>query len=89
MAGPEQTRRDELAAERGYESYYYERQAREFAYDRGASRENVEEMAQFFDNYVEGDLTVDEWRDIYAELYGDDYDDADFYEWLQEYYSES
>lgn len=84
-------RRVELAHERGFESPYYEREARSFAYEMGADRDNVEQYAAFFDNYVEGDMDIDDWREVYADLHDidiDDIDDQDFYDWLQEFYSD-
>lgn len=87
----EYERRQELAQEHGFDSFYHERQAREFAYEMGADRSNVGEYALFFDNYQEGDLDQAGWIEVYADLHGldpDDFDDwaDDFYDWLQEYY---
>lgn len=92
--GAEYERREELAQERGYDSYYEERQARDFAYEMGADRDNVEQYAEFFATYEEGDLDREGWAEMYAELHDldpnfDEWDQEqwdEFYAWLQEYY---
>ena len=92
--------RQERAIERGYDSYAHERAARQVAYDMGADRDNVERVAAILDNYEpgymdeggnwhQGDMSQDDWRELYAELHDidvDDIDDNDFWDWLQEYY---
>lgn len=84
-------RRVELAQERGWDSPYYEREARSFAYEMGADRENVEQYAHFFDDYSPGDMDISDWKEVYADIYDLDVGDfadweGDFYDWLQEYY---
>lgn len=93
-------RRVELAHERGYESPYYERQAREFAYEMGADRDTVEHVAHVFYAYEPGytddagdwhhgsldgeDFGIEEWRDLYAELH--DLDPDDWEDWADDFY---
>lgn len=82
--------RNERAIERGYDSYYYEREARSFAYEHGADRSNVEEYAYLFDNYAEGDMDIEDWEAVYMDLFDidnrEDIDWDDFYDWLGELY---
>lgn len=87
----EYQRREELAHERGYDSFYDEREARSFAYEMGADRSNVEDMAAWLHDYSEGDADLETWKEAYAEWFDldvDDFDDwaEDFYAYMQEYY---
>ena len=95
--------RVERAEERGFGSLAEERDARSLAYEMGADRDNVERFASVFYDYdpghygpdgewVSGDMDLDDWREAYAELHDidvEDINDDDFWEWLQEYYSDN
>jgi hypothetical protein len=90
----EYERREELAEERGFDSFYEERSARDDArewfsdhgYDDPTSAE-VLEFAQFENGFVEGDWSRDDLMEYFYDHY-DWADEDDFWDWLGELYGE-
>ena len=90
MASRDQERRDEYAAEHGFDSYYEMREAiaerREHAEQAGIELDAYDARDQLDwqrDIDVEN-TSFDDLRDLFFEQWGEDYDA--FYEWLHSYY---
>lgn len=89
----EYERRDELAQERGFDSFYEERSyredAREFLDDRGIDydRDDVLAYAQFDASFVEGEWERDDLQEWFFEHFPDA-DMNDFWDWLDELYGQ-
>jgi hypothetical protein len=89
--GAEYQARVEAAQERGWDSFYAEREgrreAREQAEDWGVDWDSaqIEAYAEFERDFGEGVYDRDALRDIFDEFYPDGNDD-DFWDWLAELY---
>jgi hypothetical protein len=82
--------RNEAAQERGYDSFYEMRAARESARDElgsDAPREQIWEYADFQHDFAEGDWSRDDLRDVFDDFFPDG-SDEDFYDWLQSMYEQ-
>ena len=84
--GAEYERRQELAEERGFGSFYDMRSSLESVRDRYESLDFDDRLtvAQFEYDYTDGDMSRDELRAFFDDNIGGD-DDA-FYDWLQSLY---
>ena len=92
--GSEYQARVERAQEQGWDSFYAQREgrreAREFYDDMGVddySSADIEAFAEFSRDFAPDTYDRDALRDIFDGFFPDA-DDNDFYDWLQDLYSE-
>lgn len=84
--------RNEAAIERGYDSLWDQTssraEAKEWLEDHGVdyTRDDVWAVADFHNDFVEGDYDVDTLRDFFDEYIGGS--DEDFYDWLDSLYED-
>lgn len=91
----EYERREELAIERGYDSFNEQRNyrddARDFFESMGIEPTNsmvADQADMFHEGISEGEHDLDWYKETFEELYGEDwdYDEDAFWEWLTEVY---